>query len=110
MYFIMQEPLSGEKMWVKKLELDPIEVQGTEAFAPTHNLITMVDPCIGPYEVPSGLKAGEHVVFDGRADAMATTLQKMYPIIMQKFETFLDPVEIEGLKQKGREIREHKVY
>ncbi|MBI5211284.1 MAG: hypothetical protein HY927_15025 [Elusimicrobia bacterium] len=109
-YFIMQEPLSGEKLWVKKLELEPIEVQGAEAYAADHNMVTINDPCLGAYEVPQGLKAGETLVYDGRADAMATTLQKMYPIIMQKFETYLDPAEIEGLKQKGQEIREHKVY
>ena len=26
--FIMQEPISGEKMWIKKLDLDPVSVQG----------------------------------------------------------------------------------
>ncbi len=109
-YFIMQEPLSGEKLWVKKLELEPIEVQGSEAYAPDHQLVTVNDPCLGAYEVPQGLKAGETLAYDGRADAMATTLQKMYPIIMQKFETYLDPAEIEGLKLKGQEIRDHKVY
>jgi len=30
--FIMQEPLSGEKMWIKKLELDPVQQSGIEAF------------------------------------------------------------------------------
>src|SRR5258708_1439183 len=30
--FIMQEPLSGEKMWIKKLELEPVRVSGLEIF------------------------------------------------------------------------------
>jgi len=110
MYFIMQEPLSGEKLWVKKLELEPVEVKGTEAYAPAHNLRIVNDPCAGQLEIPAGLKPGENLVFDGRSDAMATTIQQMYPRIMQKFETYLDPAEIESLKQKAQEIREHKVY
>ncbi|OGR90211.1 MAG: hypothetical protein A2V88_11275 [Elusimicrobia bacterium RBG_16_66_12] len=110
MYFVMQEPLSGEKLWVKKLELDPIEVHGTESYAPDHNITFVNDPCVGQLEIPSGFKPGANLVFDGRGDAMATTVQKMYPIIMQKFETYLDPIEIEQLKLKAKEIREHKVY
>ncbi|MFH1725597.1 MAG: hypothetical protein ABII00_13390 [Elusimicrobiota bacterium] len=110
MYFIMQEPLSGEKLWVKKLELDPVEVKGTEAYSPAHNIRIVNDPCAGQLEIPVGLKPGENLVFDGRSDAMATTIQNMYPVIMEKFETYLDPAEIESLKQKAKEIREHKVY
>lgn len=108
-YFIMQEPMSGEKMWVKKLEIEPIEVDGTETVAPEYNMI-MQPGCAAARPIPMGLKPGEFVTYDGKADSMATTLQKIYPTIMKKFEVYLDPAELESLKQKGKEIRALKVY
>ena len=110
MYFTMHEPMTGEKMWVKKLELDPVEIQGTEAYSSTARIVMMNDGCGGVMEVPQGLEPGPYIVYDGKADAMATTLQKMYPIIMGKFAAYLDPEELEALNQKGADIRTRKVY
>lgn len=109
-YFIMQEPMSGEKMWVKKLELDPVEVDGTEARSPMFHMVSQPDGCGGTMTLPQGFEPSENVIFDGTADAMATTLQKVYPSIMKKFELYLDANELEALKEKGKEIRALKVY
>lgn len=109
-YFIMQEPMSGEKMWVKKLELDPVEVEGTEARTPVFRMVSRPDGCGGTMVLPEGFEPSDNVIFDGTADAMATTLQKVYPSIMKKFELYLDANELEALKEKGKEIRALKVY
>lgn len=94
--FVMQEPLSTEKMWIKKLELDPIEVHGIEVYAANGDYGSFT---------PSNI-----ILYDGKVDALADTLRSMYPIIMTKFNNFLDPIEMMDLKKKSQEIRARKVY
>lgn len=89
--FVMQEPMSGQKMWVKKLDLDDITMSGTE------------------YYTARGYNPGE-VLYDGKIDAIADALKQMYPAIMQKCWTYIDPEEILSLKEKVKEIRELKRY
>lgn len=94
--FVMEEPLSTEKMWIKKLELDPVEVHGVEVY------VANGDPGdLAPSNVP---------LYLGEVDALADTLRSMYPTIMQKFWTYLDPNEMLDLKKKSQEIRARKVY
>jgi len=85
--FVMQEPLSGEKMWIKKLDLDAVQMAGTEVRDPNGEL-----------------------KYDGKADAMASALKELYPIIIAQFGRYLDPEEMQNLKAKGEEIRKAKVY
>ncbi|GAB4029995.1 MAG: hypothetical protein Fur0012_05140 [Elusimicrobiota bacterium] len=98
--FNMQEPLSGQKMWIKKIELEPIQVQTvvyTEAIPRYGN-----DGCGGTMVV--GYNRGS-IVYDGRVDSIADALKQMYPVILSKFQKFIDPEELIALKEKGKEIR-----
>lgn len=98
--YVMQEPLSGEKIWVKKLELEERDVSGLEVYqaVPVHK---------GNYVIDH--KAGE-MLYDGRADAIADALKTFYPTIMGKAWTYIDTAEILNLKEKTKEIRELKRY
>jgi hypothetical protein len=104
--FIMQEPMTGEKLWIKKLEIEPVQSQGViaqEEIADYSN----AGGCGGPTFV--GYHAGQ-VLFDGRADAMATALKQIYPVVMARFYKFLETDEMIELKARGMEIRANKVY
>jgi hypothetical protein len=103
--FIMQEPLSGEKMWIKKLELEPITMRGvysTESI-PQYSQ----DGCGG--QIISGYTPGK-MLYDGRPDALADALRQIYPTVMSQFEKYIDTDELIQLKEKGKEIRAAKVY
>jgi neuraminyllactose-binding hemagglutinin len=104
--FIMQEPLSGEKMWIKKLELDTTEVRGTEIYGSTP--IMRSDGCGGQQVVGYGNTG--NLLYDGRIDAMASALKQLYPTVVYQFQKYLDPDEMVALKTKGEEIRKAKVY
>jgi hypothetical protein len=104
--FIMQEPMTGEKMWIKKLEIDPIRSEGIiaqEAIAQYSN----GGGCDGPQF--TGYSAGK-ILYDGRADAMANALKEIYPMVMERFYKYLETEEMLELKAKGQEIRSTKVY
>lgn len=109
--FVMQEPLSGEKMWVKKLELDPTEIDGVEQF-------TAIPHYVNRYgffgqvsgQTLTGYTKGAKMVYDGKVEALADALNKMYPVIMQKCWTYMDTDEILKLKRQTRQIRKLKRY
>jgi hypothetical protein len=104
--FIMQEPMTGEKMWIKKLEIEPIKTQGViaqESFAQYSNS----NGCDGP--TFTGYSAGK-ILVDGKADALATALKDIYPMVLEKFTKYLETDEMVELKGKGQEIRANKVY
>jgi hypothetical protein len=103
--FFMQEPLSGEKMWIKKLEIEPVVVQGdfSRDAAPQ-----TVNGLFGP--MVTGYTAGQNVLYDGRPDALADALKQIYPVVMSQFEKYIDTDELIQLKAKGNEIRASKVF
>ena len=104
--FIMQEPMTGEKMWIKKLEIEPIKSQGIiaqEAFAQ----YSQGNGCDGP--TFTGYNAGK-VLLDQRADSLATALKEIYPKVLERFYKYLETEEMLELKEKGKEIRANKVY
>ncbi len=104
--FIMQEPLSGEKMWIKKLELDPVQVTGVEIFEGVARY--RADGCGG--QAITGYDATSKHLYHGQTEAMAGALKKLYPVIMGTFQRYLESEEMVQLKEKGKEIRERKVY
>jgi hypothetical protein len=104
--FIMQEPLSGEKMWIKKLELEPVQVSGLEIFEAIPRYGN--DGCGGRPIV--GYDPSTKNLYQGQVEAMAGALKQLYPVIMSKFQLFLDSDEMVQLKEKGKEIRTRKVY
>lgn len=104
--FIMQEPLSGEKMWIKKLELDPVQVSGIEIFEAIPQYSS--SGCGGRAVV--GYSASEKHLYYGQTEVMAEALKRLYPVIMGKFQQYLDSDEMVQLKEKGKDIRTRKVY
>jgi len=57
----------------------------------------------------AGYAASDKLIYDGKIDAMASALEKMYPIILEQFEKYLDTEEMLQLKKKGPRIRALKV-
>jgi hypothetical protein len=104
--FIMQEPLSGEKMWIKKLELEPMQVTGLEILGAVPQYRS--DGCGGRALV--GWDATDKHLYYGQTEAMAGALKQFYPVIMNAFQRYLDSDEMVQLKEKGKEIRTRKVY
>jgi hypothetical protein len=104
--FIMQEPLSGEKMWIKKLELDPVTTQGIIS---TESIPQITDGgfLVGP--IVSGYTRG-NMLYDGRPDALADALKQIYPVVMSQFEKYIDTDELGQLKEKAKEIRASNVF
>lgn len=107
----MREPLSGEKMWVKKLELEESVVTGAEIYEakPVYETKYGGQYNNEPYQDLVRYDQGT-VVYNGRADAVADALKKYYPIIMGKAWTYIDTDEIINLKEKTKEIRQLKRY
>jgi len=109
--FVMQEPLSGEKMWIKRLELDDTVVQDVESYEAIARYQTSRSGCFNEIEHTwlTGYDRGK-LLYDGKVDAMANMLKKTYPVIMEKCWTYLDTQEILSLKEKTKEIRVLKRY
>jgi len=109
--FIMEEPLSGEKMWIKKLELGPVDVQGVVVTQMTPVVSTNPGDglLVGPYSYVSGYTAGK-IMFDGRPDALADAMKQLYPVIMTQFQKYIDSEELVQLKKQCEEIRTGKRY
>lgn len=107
----MREPLSGEKMWVKKLEMEGSVVRGREIY----EAIPIYETRYGgqynniPYQYLLRYDQGK-MAYNGRIEAVADALKDYYPVIMEKAWTYLDTDEILNLKTKTIEIRELKRY
>ena len=109
--FVMQEPLSGEKMWIKKLELDDTIVQDIEFYEAIAKYHTTRSGCFNEIEHTRlvGYDRGK-LLYDGKVDAMANMLKKIYPAIMEKCWIYIDTQEVLSLKEKTKEIRLLKRY
>jgi len=94
----MREPLSGEKMWVKKIDLGTHTAEYQKAFAFTYR------------------KGGKTMVrrakpkFDTREDIIARLFDTLYPNIMETAWNYLNTDEMLMLKKTGGEIRKAKRY
>lgn len=98
--FEMREPLSGQKMWIKRLNLEETMVSGMEIYEGNVKHLGG-----NQFEYTAGKE-----LFDGRTDAIADAIKKMYPVIMDKCWTYINTDEILSLKTKSKEIRDIKVY
>lgn len=116
--FVMQEPLSAQKMWIKRLELPETTVKGIEYYKaiPQYETRTHYEPgfLFAPpvkydYKVLVGHNPGD-LIYDGKKEALADAIKQMYPEIMGKLWTYVDTDEIIALKDKVKEIRERKIY
>ena len=97
--FVLVESLSRQKLWVKKLELEPQQIQGVQAFAA--NVAT--DPTTG---AATRVDVG-NVLYKGIEESIGDAMMKWYPVIAQKAWTYLDTEEMATLKPQVAEIREH---
>jgi hypothetical protein len=104
--FVMQEPLSGEKMWIKRLELDTVEISGIEVYGAAP--IMQGSGCGGQAVV--GYTSSGVLLYDGKTDALASALKQIYPVVISQFQKYLDADEMVALKAKVEEIRKAKVY
>ena len=112
--FEMREPLSGEKMWVKKLDLDDQTVTGKEIYqaVPKYQQVWQDAGLFTPGGYVNQVVSYDpgKLIYDGKTEAVADTLKTIYPTIMQKAWTYLDTDEMQGLKTETKEIRDRKVY
>lgn len=109
--FVMQEPLSSEKMWIKRLELDDTIIVDVESYEAIPKYYTSRSGCFNEIENTSlvGYDRGK-LLYDGKVDAMANMLKKIYPVIMEKCWVYIDTQEVLSLKEKTKEIRILKRY
>ncbi len=98
--FELREPLSKQKLWVKKLDLEPTDVVGLLC----HEATPQWDQYRGHYHTPADL------AYDGRQDAIADYFESNYPIIMQKAWVYLNVEEMTAMLADVKEIRDMKRY
>ncbi|MCX5717654.1 MAG: hypothetical protein NTW44_04945 [Nitrospirae bacterium] len=114
-YFYMLEPMSEEKMWIKKLDLgvQDFEVEyavGREQYV-TGTTPRTPDGCggyVGGYNTYGWRDKG--TLYDGRVKAFSDILKAAYPQIMKASWNYLNTDEMLNLKMKSQEIRERKRY
>jgi hypothetical protein len=100
--FELREPLSTEKMWIKRLDLGTLERSyqvGVERYM---------------YKDPSNpwvqeWRLGEEQ-FNTKPDALAGILNEVYPNIMKSAWVYLNTEELLKLNEKVKEIRQLKRY
>jgi hypothetical protein len=82
--FVILEPLSGEKIWIKKVDITPTEVDCTGKAAPEN--FTVID------------------------NGVAVLLEKAFQLAMKRAWDYVSPEEIVMLKKQSQELRAKKVY
>jgi neuraminyllactose-binding hemagglutinin len=107
---VMMEPLSREKMWLKKLELTPVTANGKEQW----EAIAETTPQYGLFgEVVGHTTTGWHkgqVTYDGKPEVLADAVKAFYQTVMGKCWTLIDPQEVVDLKATAQEIRDKAEY
>jgi hypothetical protein len=98
----MREPITGQKLWVKRLDLTERDVQGIEVY-------DAVAVRTDKYGHVTQWAEGKQV-HSGREDALADAIRAYYPEIMEKAWTYLDTDEIQELRKMAQEVRDRKVY
>ncbi len=91
---VMLEPLTEEKIWIKKIEVGSIK-----------------EPFVWKYElVRSRGQNVPRMIEDTRGDAVGAALSKIYPEVMQKMWDYLRPDEVMHAKRQAAEARRLKRY
>ncbi len=104
--YVLEESLTGEKMFVKKLDLDEATYQGTVEYL-AEPVYTQSAPDLFGQTTPiqSGWKYGDTPVSDSRINALRMYINHVYPQVMEKAWTYLDPSEMMQLKAAAEDIR-----
>lgn len=105
-YYNMLEPLSAEKMWIKKLDLG-VQDYTYEYGVGEERYQSGYDECGGPIY---SYRETNTYVYDQRAKIFSDILKKDYPRVMDTAWNYLNTDEMLNLKMKSREIRERKRY
>ena len=91
---VMLEPLTGEKIWIKRIEVDSVQ-----------------QPFVWKYQlVQSGGQLVTNSIDDTRGHATAAALSKIYPQVMQKAWDYFHPDEVLQMKKQAEEARQLKRY
>lgn len=117
---VMREPLSSEKIWIKKIPLQPVK-KSSQVVAKPQRLIQGGDPNLlaGKSKVSLAellvaspretIQPGE-LVIDGVEEAMADCIQDLYKPIMDTAWNYINAQEIKVLTEKAAEVRKLKRY
>lgn len=105
-YYYMLEPLSEEKMWIKKLDLG-VQSFPYEYVLAQEQYAAGSDGCGG--QVYSYRDTNRYI-YDTRPKIFSDVLKEAYPKILKNAWTYLDTDEMLNLKLKSQEIRERKRY
>jgi hypothetical protein len=109
-YYYLLEPLSEEKMWVKKLDLgsedyDFMVGRSLERYQSGTEFVS--DGCGGGDNQPVyGWRETGDTLFDSRPKIFSDVLKKAYPQLMQTAAKYFDADEMLSLRAKADEIRE----
>lgn len=85
---VLIEPISGEKMWVKKIELQSLEE---------------------PFAISTRGQRAE-IYRDNRAEAISYLLGQYYPDVMKKLWDYIHSDEIAQLVKEAKTVRDKKRY
>jgi hypothetical protein len=105
--FAMHEPMSGEKMWVKRIELEDFTAPAMECFDADEQMYLHQDSGTMAH---AGWACSNRLLRDFKPDVVADAFKKYYPTLLQKLLTYIDIEELKELKKKTAEIRELKRY
>lgn len=105
--FAMHEPMSGEKMWVKRIELEDFSAPAMECFDADEQMYLHQDSGTMAH---AGWTCSNRLLRDFKPDVVADAFKKYYPTLLQKLLTYIDIEELKELKKKTAEIRELKRY
>jgi hypothetical protein len=113
-FYYMLEPLSEEKMWIKKLDLGVQDynyefARGQEQYVSGTHFVS--DGCGGGYNrTDYAWRDMDVYLYDGRAKIFSDILKDAYPQVMKTANVYFDVNEMLNLKAKAQEIRERKRY
>lgn len=113
-FYYMLEPLSEEKMWIKKLDLGVQDfnyeyARAQERYVSGTRFVS--DGCGGGYNVTDyAWRDMDTYLYDGRAKIFSDILKEAYPQVMKTANVYFDVNEMLNLKLKSQEIRERKRY
>ncbi len=109
-FYYLLEPLSEEKMWVKKLDLGTQDfayerAMEQEQFQSGSQFIS--DGCGGGHSYPTyAWRDTNKVLFDSRNKMFSDQLKGAYPQLMKTAWKYFDTEEMANLKEKAKEIRD----
>ena len=109
-YYYMLEPLSEEKMWVKKLDLGTQDLnyeyaREQESYAAGTQWIS--DGCGGGHNNTTyAWRDTNKILYDSRAKLFSDQLKEAYPQLMKTAWTYFDADEMLSLRDKAKDIRD----